>query len=367
MTGIPKSLCIIRLSALGDVTHMLPVIHTLKKYWPGTRITWVIGRVEHRLVGSLPGVEFIVFDKKKGIREYLRLRRLLRDRVFDVLLLMQVALRANLIAPMIRAGMKIGYDRARSKDFHGWFISRRIASAPEQHVVDSFLSFLETLGLTQAVYDWTLPEDSGEADLAARFIDPSKRCMIISPCSSHSLRNWHAEGYAAVADYAAGRYGMQVLICGGASDTEHRMADRIVHLCERADPVNLVGKDTFSRFIGLLKRADVLLSPDSGPAHMAAVAGIPVIGLHAASNPRRSGPYKSLDWCVDRYDDAARKYLLKPASELKWGTKIERPGVMDLVTVSMVMEKLDKLMTYLKENETDVRNTDTGIARRSDR
>jgi len=61
--------------------------------------------------------------------------------------------------------------------------------------------------------------------------------------------------------------------------------------------------------------------------------GTHVLGLHAASNPARSGPYLTRRYCVDRYDDAARKYLGKPASALKWGTKIERDGVMELVTV----------------------------------
>jgi heptosyltransferase I len=67
--------------------------------------------------------------------------------------------------------------------------------------------------------------------------------------------------------------------------------------------------------------------------HMANAVGTKVLGLHAASNPARSGPYSDLRYCVDRYDDAARKYLGKPATALRWGTKIEHEGVMDLVTV----------------------------------
>jgi heptosyltransferase I len=75
--------------------------------------------------------------------------------------------------------------------------------------------------------------------------------------------------------------------------------------------------------------------------HMANAVGARVLGLHAASNPARSGPYSDRRWCVDRYDDAARKYLHKPATELPWGTKIEYPGVMDLVTVDDVIERLE--------------------------
>ena len=93
-------------------------------------------------------------------------------------------------------------------------------------------------------------------------------------------------------------------------------------------PMRFVGEE-----INRLARADLLVTPDSGPMHIANAMGTKVLGLHAASNPARSGPYSDRRYCVDRYDDAARKYLGKPAVELKWGTKIEHDGVMDLVTV----------------------------------
>ena len=110
-----------------------------------------------------------------------------------------------------------------------------------------------------------------------------------------------------------------------------------------ATAINLIGKDTVKKLVAMLARADVLITPDSGPMHLATAVGTPVIGLHAASNPARSGPYFSRQWCVDRYDDAARKFLGKPAADLKWGTKIEFEGVMALVSVEDVIERLDAL------------------------
>src|SRR5690606_17937534 len=101
----------------------------------------------------------------------------------------------------------------------------------------------------------------------------------------------------------------------------------------RSPTLDLVGKDTLKQLPALLERADLVMTPDSGPTHSANAMGTRVLGLDAASNPARSGPYSDRRYCVDRYDDAARKYLGKPASELKWGTKIEHEGVMDLVTV----------------------------------
>ena len=112
----------------------------------------------------------------------------------------------------------------------------------------------------------------------------------------------------------------------------------------RSPCVNLVGQDTLPELLATLSRATVLVAPDSGPAHMATAVGTPVVGLYAATNPARSGPYLSRQWCVDRYEDAARRFLGKSAVELPWTTKIERPGVMDLVTVDDAAERLDALM-----------------------
>jgi heptosyltransferase I len=83
---------------------------------------------------------------------------------------------------------------------------------------------------------------------------------------------------------------------------------------------------------------------------MATMVGTPVIGLYAATNPERSGPYLSRRWCVDAYDAAARKFLGKTASEIPWTTKIEEPGVMDLIPVAAVTAKLDELLALKPED-----------------
>jgi heptosyltransferase I len=108
--------------------------------------------------------------------------------------------------------------------------------------------------------------------------------------------------------------------------------------------VDLIGRDTIKQLLALLERAALVLTPDAGPMHLATAVGTPVLGLQAASNPARSGPYLDRRWCVDRYDAAARRYLGRPAAELSWGTKIERPGVMGLISVEDVIERLDAFM-----------------------
>ena len=329
----PRSICLLRLSALGDVTHVLPLLHTLRKAWPNVQITWVIGKGEHRLLAGLPGVRFIEFDKKSGLKGMREVRRQCGDG-FDVLLQLQVSARANLLSAFIPAKRRIGYDKSRSKDGHGLFINERIADRPGIHVLDAIGSFAEPLGLRRDEVVWNLPvPDDAHAWARAQWPDDGRRTLMISPCSSHALRNWRAERHAALADHAAAQ-GWRVVLCGGRSDLERSTGDAILAAMQARDGVlDLIGKDTLKQLPALLARADLLVTPDSGPMHIANAMGTKVLGLHAASNPNRSGPYSDRRYCVDRYDDAARKYRGKPASELKWGSKIEAEGVMDLVTV----------------------------------
>lgn len=333
----PQSICLLRLSALGDVTHVLPLVRTLRAAWPEVALTWVIGRGEQKLLDGLPGVDFLVYDKKTGLAGMRALRRVLAGRRFDALLQMQVAARANLLSAFLPARRRIGYDKSRSKDLHGLFINERIPDRPGIHVLDAIGSFCEPLGLRQTEVVWDLPvPDEAHAWARAQWPDDGVPTLAISPCSSHALRNWRPERYAAVADHARDQ-GWRVALLGGRSALERDTTDAILAAmrpsAHEGDVLDLVGKDTLKQLPALLARADLLMTPDSGPMHIANAMGTKVLGLHAASNPRRSGPYSDVRFCVDRYDDAARKCRGRPAAELKWGTKIEHDGVMDLVTV----------------------------------
>ena len=329
----PRSICLLRLSALGDVTHVLPLVRTLRDGVPGVALTWIIGKGERRLLDGLPGVRFVEYDKRSGLAGMRAVRHALGQR-FDALLQLQVSARANLLSAFVPARRRIGYDRARSKEGHGLFVSERIPDRPGIHVLDAIGSFCEPLGLVRDHVAWDLPvPDEAHAWARAQWHGDGRRVLMISPCSSHALRNWRAERYAALADHATSR-GWRIVLCGGRSELERATGDAIVAAMAQRDGVlDLIGKDTLKQLPALLTRADLLVTPDSGPMHIANAMGTRVLGLHAATNPQRSGPYSDRRFCVDRYDDAARRYRGKPAAELKWGTRIEADGVMDLVTV----------------------------------
>lgn len=325
-------MCLLRLSALGDVTHVVPLVRTLQAARPDTPIHWIIDKAGHKLLDGLPGVTFHAYDKKSGMAGVKELRRQLPPGRFEALLQMQVAFRANLLSAFIPAERRIGYDRSRSKDLHSLFINERIPDRPGIHVLDAIGSFCEPLGLRQAEVSWDLavPQSAYEW-AAAQWQDDGRPVLMISPCSSHVRRNWYADRYAAVANHAAQR-GWRVVLCGGRSELERSMADAIQAQLH-TPALDLVGKDTLKQLPALLARANLVMTPDSGPMHIANAMGAKVLGLHAASNPNRSGPYSDRRYCVDRYDDAARKYLAKQAADLKWGTKIEFDDVMELITV----------------------------------
>ncbi|HJU25761.1 MAG TPA: glycosyltransferase family 9 protein, partial [Rhodanobacteraceae bacterium] len=232
---------------------------------------------------------------------------------------------------------------ARSKDLHGLFVRERIPARTGEHVLDAIGSFVEPFGLRQTEVRWDIPIPDEAREWAAQHWRDDERMLAISPCSSHALRNWRAERYAAVADHAAKALGLRVVLCGGPSAAERAMGDAILSSM-KTQPLDLIGRDTLKRALALYARAFVVLTPDAGPMHMANAVGTRVVGLHAASNPARSGPYSDRRWCVDRYDDASRKFLHKPGTEIPWGTKIEYPGVMDLIEVDDVIERLEALL-----------------------
>lgn len=339
-TTPPASVCLLRLSALGDVTHALALVRNLQRARPDMRITWIIGRAEAKLLQGLDGVEFLVFDKKGGWPAMRSLRRMLAGRRFDVLLQMQLALRANLLSLLVRADRRIGFDAGRSKEGHGLVVRERIPPGG-MHVLDAFAQFGAVLGCPPDQVDWRMPVPDEARDWARAQLPDGPPALLISACSSHPLRNWRPERYAAVAGHALAR-GWRVLLCGGAAAIERRMADAVLSAMPARDQVqDLVGKDTFKRFLALCERASLLMAPDSGPVHMANAMGCRVLGLYACTSTARSGPYSDRRWCVDHYAQAAERFMRRPAAALPWGKRIECPGVMDLVSVDAVIDRFE--------------------------
>lgn len=341
--------CLFRLSALGDITHVLPLVRALQQQRPDWRLSWVIGAREQQLFSGLDNIELIPFHKRKGELGWRQLRQQLSTRRFDLLLHLQTSLRANLLSTRIRARRRLGWDRQRSREGHRWMINEPLQEYPPQHQVQGFLAFARHLGLAATEPCWDFPISDEATAFARKALPGEQPTLIISPCSSHPLRDWTIAGYQAVARHAIEHHRMRVMVCGGPSEREQDYGQQIA----KAHPavINFVGRDRLHQLPALLQRATLVLSPDSGPAHIANAVGTPVIGLHAATWSRRSGPYNSLHLCVDRFAEAASRFRNQPPERLRWGSRIEEAGVMELISTDDVIEQLDSAVHSLSSDD----------------
>ncbi len=343
-----NSICILRLSAIGDVCHAVAAVQAIQRYYPQAKISWIIGKVEAMLLKDLPGVELIVFDKKLGLGAYSDLSRKLKGQQFDVLLHMQVALRANIASLFIPARRKIGFDWSRAKELHALFMRERIAPQQQPHVLDGFAGFARHLGVPflqnpQDKPQWQMPITDEHRDWAkAQLSSATARHLVICPAASKAERNWLPVRYAAIADYAATQ-GFTVYLCGGPTAMEQQLANDIKAQAQ-TDIIDLVGKTNLKQLLALLEQASVVLAPDTGPAHMAVTVGTPVIGLYGHSNPGRTGPYLYRHYVVDAYHAELKAQTGKTAADLPWGIRVKGGHIMEKISVDAVKKMLDKLI-----------------------
>jgi heptosyltransferase I len=324
----------------------------LQNHWPNTEITWIIGKSEFQLVKAIKDVNFIVFDKSAGLSAYLDLRKQIRAQChgfpFDVLLHMQLSIRASAASLFIPAIIKLGFDKARAKDMQSLFCNRQIApQSTRQHVVDSFLEFPLFFGLGP-VKQYQLPVPAAAIDSVKQKLHSDKKLFVINPCAvakSKNWRNWTSEGYAAIADHVSQQHDTQVVLSGGHSELEKNTADEILALCRNSQPINLVAKTSIEELVALLHLAEIVLAPDTGPAHIASALGTKTIGLYASTNPDRAGPYNHRQYVVNRYPQALLKYNNKTVEAAPWGERVKTAECMKLITVDDVIQQIENVLT----------------------
>jgi heptosyltransferase I len=345
-----RDLCILRLSALGDVCNLVPSVRALQKAYPDIQITWVIGSAEYSLLQGLEGVEFLVYNKKTGLKGMLELRQKLmakrEGRPFDVLLHMQAALRASVLSRFIPAHRRVGFDQARAKDFQSWFVNEQVAANPHQHVGEGFLDFVRHLGIKPGELRWDIPLSGSDTEEAAKWQPEQQEYLLLSPCSSNRARNWRNwsnEGYAALIDYANDKYGLMTIITGGKTPLEQQTFEEINQRV-KTPVVNAVGQTSLKTLLGMIKEARLVVAPDSGPIHMAVAMQTPALGLYATSNPDRTGPWLGREYVANRYPEAVQKFLGKDVNQVSWGQRVRDPAALDLITLDDVKECLDRIM-----------------------
>ena len=325
--------CVVMMSALGDAVHTLPVINAIKRQHARAHITWVLQRASAELVAGHRSVdEIALFDRHRGLGAFLDIRRQLRARTFDLVLALQVYLKAGLVTGLTRSPVKLGFDRARARDLNWLFTTHRVPAHPIQHVQDQYFEFLRFLGITIHPVEWDLGPWPHEREWQQRFFSQFSRpiaALVIA--TSKREKDWLPERWAQLCDVLSDGYGLQPVLVGGQSERERR-AEREILARTRTRPHSALGSG-LRALVGILDRAAVVISPDTGPLHMAVALDTPVISLIGFTDPRRTGPYRAFqDLVVDAYNVPGENPPV---------TMQTRPGRMARIRVEDVIKKLE--------------------------
>lgn len=324
--------CIVMMSAVGDAVHVMPVIHAIKATYPESHITWVLQPGPASLVRGHPLVDdIILFDRARGWRAFMDIRRELEHRAFDVVLGLQVYLKAGLITGFTHAPVKLGFDRARARDANWLFTTHRIAGHHGQHVQDQYFEFLDALGVPRGAPRWELgPWNDAERDWQRSFLRQFARPIV--PCvvaTSKPAKDWQADRWVELCRTLYHEHGLQPVLVGGESPRELAAAAQISSAVPEVH--NALGSG-LRRLAAILDGAALAVSPDTGPLHLAVALRTPVISLVGYTNPKRVGPYDfAHDLMVDAYGDPGEDYPLD---------MVYREGRMTRIAVSDVLERV---------------------------
>jgi heptosyltransferase I len=341
MPKSPKSIAVFRLSALGDVLMFLPTVRALQRRYPEAKITWIISSPAYDLVKHIQDIEFIVIKKPESLKDYWFLRQTFKKYDFDILLAAQASFRAHTIIPLIRAKRKIGYDLIRGKEGHRFVVQERLAFKTV-HTLEGFMQFAEHIGASDLSVHWDLPLDPE----AKEWVETHQKqwniqgpLVIVNPAASKPERSWNAKRYSEVIQFLQKTYQAEVILCGGPSAHDKDLANEIQ---KEVKVIDMVGVTRLPQLLALIHSADLVICPDTGPSHMAAAVGTPVIALHGVTKPEISGPYGQLHHVVNAYPKAQMLYAKssKKSKPKDWFNKVHHPEVMNLIETNDIIEKI---------------------------
>jgi heptosyltransferase I len=333
MIDVPlHRVCIVMMSAVGDAVHVLPVINALKRHSPDVRITWVLQPGPATLVRGHRAVdEILIFDRARGWEAFNDIRRQLADREFDLVINLQVYFKAGIVTKFTHAPVKLGFDRARARDFNWLFTTRRIPAHAVQHVQDQYFEFLTALNVPHEPVVWDLGpwpnERPWQRDFLSHFDRPLASIVV---ATSKPQKDWLPERWAEVADALYHDFGLQPVLVGGKSPREVH-AEQVIFERARHRPHSALGSG-LRNLVGILDGSSLVLAPDTGPLHMAVALDRPTISLMGYTNPRRTGPYRKFhDLIVDGYGEPGEDYPISMENRLDRMPRITVRDVLDRV------------------------------------
>lgn len=344
----PESICILRLSAIGDVCNTIAAVQALQSHWPTTKVTWITGKLEAELLKAVPGVDIIIFDKGQGWKAYFKLWHRLRKVKFDALLHMQYALRASIVSLGIRSHYRLGFDKVRSRDGQRLFTNYKVPSPTSPHVLDGICAFVNELGVPTFEPKWALSYKAKDAQWAKSVLSSHKKNIVIVPGASKTYKNWTAQGYADVIAHAQSK-GYNIILAGSPANVEVQLGRNIEILLSK--PVtNVIGQSSLLELLALIDKALLVVSPDTGPTHMANAMATAVIGLYAHHDPARTGPYNYQNYVVSAYCEALADQSRSNKKPLNWRTRIKDPSAMTRISSEKVINKFEQVISELAEH-----------------
>lgn len=325
---------IVCLTGIGDVVHGVPLARDLKAHDPDREVVWVAEPAPAEVVRHHPAVDrVVVFHKADGWRGARALHAAFRGDPCDLTLNLMRYLKGAVASVLTGAPVRLGLPRSKTRDGAHRFNTLALPETPWLHTQDLFLRFREPLGLpVEAPVAWELGFTAEErAWRSAVFADVRERgpgpVVGLVLATANPNKDWPADRWPALARVLAHDLGATVVLVGGPSERERATADAILRAGVPA--VDGLG-DSVRRMMGWVSGVDLLVSPDTGPLHVAHAVETPVVGLFGHTNPWRVGPWRRYhDLVIDRYTDPGE--VADPSRYDPRHDRMERISVDDVV------------------------------------
>lgn len=303
----PRRVLIVLLGAIGDVVRGLPLAQRIRSGWPQARIAWAVEPAAAPVLEGHPAVdEAIRFDRGGGLPAFARFARQVRAWAPDVALDLQRHLKSGVATWLSGAPIRVGFHWRNSREGNWFFSNRHIAPVSFlSSKLEHYLLFADLLGVPPAPLSFGLAPTAEERERAGRMLAGVARPFAaVCPGASWTTKQWFPEPTAAVCRGLSER-GLGVVLLGGPGDVEFAAAVT----ASRPGPVlDLAGRSSLRDAIAILDEAAVAVGPDSGPMHICAALGTPVVSLWGATSPARSGPAGYADLVVPGRADCSPCY-----------------------------------------------------------
>jgi lipopolysaccharide heptosyltransferase I len=297
----PGRILIIKPSAIGDIVHALPVLSLLRRRWPGAKVSWLVTPVCADLLRGQPQIdELIIFERKRfgagwrsprALGELLGFLRSLREPRFDLVLDMQGLFRSGWMSLATRSPVRVGFSNARE---FGWlFYTHRVHNDLREHAVSRYLDMAEAIGCGREPVEFVLPTDEADRTAVAGMIGESAAGLpyaVLAPGANWATKRWPVENFASLVNPMRQEFGLNCVVAGGPGDRER--AAKI------PGAIDLTGRTTLRQLVALLAGAAVVVGNDSGPSHIAAALGRPLVTLYGPTSPVATGPWGKMDGVV---------------------------------------------------------------------